>query len=161
MFTAKHQKYWLLASVGIFLLVSALFVFGVYKNIVNTRELARPIEEKLAQLGANKTRPNFDRSYNLQSILNARLFYVQTDTKQKVKAKKTKLRLKLEGIIAANDDKFSRAIISANNKKSITYSVGDKIKGTNAKLNKVESIRVLLSRAGALESLELERKKID
>ena len=156
----KQDKLILITSISLFLLLSIVFLFSLYSKVVSAVELSSPIEEKIANYQAGNQSAIADRSYSLGSIINAKFFYIKPDQKTTVVAKKTQLRLKLQGIIAAEDDNYSRAIISANSKKSETYQVGDKINGTNASLDKVEADRVLLLRSGVMESLELERKKI-
>ena len=101
-------------------------------------------------------------SYNMITINNSGFFKVATKPKpKKVVAKKTSLQLKLEGIVSADREDMSRALIRSATNKTVSYKIGDSIKGTNAKLNSVEASRVLIDRTGILESLELERKKIE
>lgn len=161
MSTDRQDKLIFMSSIGLFLLLSIVFLGSLYSKMISAVELSMPVEDKVAAYQAVNQQVITDRSYNLTNIINAKLFYIKPEEKTPVVAKKTQLRLKLEGIIAAeNNDELSRAIISANSKKSETYQVGDQINGTNASLNKVEADRVLLLRSGVIESLELERKKI-
>jgi len=103
-----------------------------------------------------------DFSYDLRKITNSNFFRSPVKPKKrKIIAKKTSLKLRLEGVVAADNNDYSRAVIRSNQKRAISYKIGDEIEGTNAELNSVEDNRVLLDRAGVIESLGLERKKIE
>lgn len=76
-----------------------------------------------------------------------------------VDAPETRLNLKLRGILAANEAGLSRAIISSGNQDKV-YSVGDPVPG-GATVEAVLPDRVLLRRAGRLETLRLPRELAD
>ena len=105
-------------------------------------------------------------TYNVNKIVSAHLF---GKADQKVVAKtvtaapQTKLKLKLIGVMASEDQNMSRAMIQVNSKGMKTYSIGDSIDGTDAQLHMVENEKVILDRKGNLESLAmgLPRTKID
>ncbi len=63
--------------------------------------------------------------------------------------------LKLEGVLLANDNKDSSAIISSQNTESQIYKVGDDI-SSGLKLERVYHDRVVLNRSGILETLYLD-----
>jgi len=155
-----NQQYWFFASVLLFFLLLIFFVVSIYRNTVNASGIAQSVEQKLIDLETGSKSHVVARQFDVQKIINARLFHTDKVVKKKIIAKKTKLKLKLEGVISADDEGLSRAIIKSNNNKPLTYTIGEKIKGTNAKLHKVEQDHVLLDRAGVLESLELARKKL-
>jgi general secretion pathway protein C len=68
----------------------------------------------------------------------------------------TKLRLTLRGIVAAETAEDSRALIESNPKDLEPYSIGMAIPG-GATLHAIYPDRVLLRRAGRLETLRLEK----
>ncbi len=74
-----------------------------------------------------------------------------------VAAPKTTLNLTLQGVLSANVPGYARAIIQAGSQASQLYSVGDEIKGSGAKLEEIRMNEVLLNRAGAIESLPLNK----
>ena len=158
----KREKYWFFASV--LLLIGALFFLSavVYAGVKKIKSASVSVDEKLSQNQSKNIVARSSMSYNLQRINASKLFYVKKERAKKVtQAKKTQLRLSLDGIISAEEPVLSRAIIRTNNKKPLTYEVGEEIEGTNAKLHTVEASQVIIERAGALESLELERLTID
>ena len=73
-----------------------------------------------------------------------------------IKAPETRLRLVLNGVFASDNQATSMAIISEKGKKGETYFKGDKLPG-NAKLHEIYADRVILNRAGKLETLTLKR----
>jgi general secretion pathway protein C len=73
-----------------------------------------------------------------------------------IKAPETRLRLVLNGVFASDIQATSMAIISEKGKKEETYFKGDKLPG-NAKLHEIYADKVILNRAGKLETLTLKR----
>ncbi len=143
------------------LLAVLVFAWVVYSGVFIVKGISQPLTDKVTDR-FEQTSPQSELNYDLRKVLKSGLFKADTQIKRKsVVAKKTSLRLKLEGIIAADNNQISRAVIRSNQKKAIAYKIGDKIEGTNAELSEVENARVLIERAGVLESLELERKKIE
>lgn len=157
-FTFKH---WVLACAVTCALLFCLLVSVLYSGVNNVKKSSISVNEKISQIGGQKNFNTIDMQYSLRRINSSNIFKVKDiKTKATVKANKTKLKLKLEGVIAAGDSNLSKAIIQTNKNKPFTYSLGDKIEGTNATLDSVESDRVLIERAGVIESLELSRKII-
>ena len=68
----------------------------------------------------------------------------------------TRLNLQLRGTIAADEPERSLAIIAEANGKEQVYAVGDPVPG-NASLHAIYPDRVILRRAGQLETLPLPR----
>jgi general secretion pathway protein C len=69
-------------------------------------------------------------------------------------APETNLNITLRGIIAANDPKFSRALIVAGGGKGKTYAVDAGVTG-GAKVHAIYPDRVILAHNGQLETLKL------
>jgi len=133
----------------------------MFEGMRKMEEINQPLEKKVSSQN-QKTILQQDYSYNLANISNGGFFSTIIKSKpKKVVTKKTSLNLKLEGIVSADSEDISRALIRSQQQNTISYKVGDSIKGTNAKLDSVEAYRVIIDRAGVLESLELDRKKIE
>ncbi|MGH1428475.1 MAG: type II secretion system protein N [Arenicella sp.] len=158
-----NPKYYVLSVVALALMSLLLFTSLAYSQFLDVKEASVSVEDRLSNgQTVEKGVSSGSLDYNMNRIRSAKLFAVKKKPQKKtIKAKKTQLRLKLDGIVAAKQEGMSRAVIKSKNKRSLTYSVGDKIQGTNAKLHSVEAGRVLIDRAGVLESLELERKKVE
>lgn len=75
-------------------------------------------------------------------------------------APETRLKLILSGVVASSDKATAAAIIE-NAGKQDTYSIGDTINGTRARLDNIFSDRVLLKVSGKLETLMFEGAKDD
>lgn len=98
--------------------------------------------------------------YKLKEITSAQLFGATKKVAPKVeKAPETKLKLKLFGVLASDQDEFARAMIQVASKQMKVYAIGESIEGTDAALHKVESRRVIIDRKGSLESLVMSRQK--
>ncbi len=100
--------------------------------------------------------------YKIQEIVNAHLF---GETKQqvveKLAAPRTRLQLKLMGMVASADPQRAVAVIAANNGPSQPYRIGEAIKPSGAVLRAVEPEKVIIERSGRMESLYLERPSIN
>lgn len=157
MFSFKNHYYSIVFSFCALLVLAWI----LYSSVGRLNAINIPVESKLVN-DADKSKRRVDLlEYNAKKISNSRFFNVAVQPKKReVVAKKTSLKLKLEGIIAAENDRLSRAVIRSSSKRAVTYKLGDNIQGTNAELSSVEGLRVLIDRAGVLESLELEREKI-
>jgi len=93
---------------------------------------------------------------DVPSILRANLFG-QAAAPQGADAPLTSMALVLSGVIADLDEKRGFAILGPNAATMKVYSVGDALPG-GARLHAVLPDRVLLDRAGSIESLPLPRR---
>jgi general secretion pathway protein C len=73
-----------------------------------------------------------------------------------VDAPETRLDLKLRGTVAADDPSMAHAIIADGKGKDSVYFIKDKVPG-GAELHEVHADRVILNRAGTLETLRLPK----
>jgi general secretion pathway protein C len=73
----------------------------------------------------------------------------------------TRLKLTLIGVVAADDSEQSKAIVQIDNKQVAIFRIGDAIPKTNAEVYQIEPTRILLSRNGKLERLEIDRPELD
>lgn len=101
------------------------------------------------------------RRADIQTIVNAHLFGNYSAEEpvadlDPVDAPDTRLSLELRGTIAANESEQALAIISEKGGDEHVYAIGDAVPG-NASLHSVHPDRVLLRRAGQLETLRLPR----
>jgi general secretion pathway protein C len=72
-----------------------------------------------------------------------------------LQAPETKLNLKLVGIYFTQDDNKALAIIGEGAGEELTYSIGDQLPQSKARLEQILRDRVVLSRHGRLETLSL------
>lgn len=79
---------------------------------------------------------------------------------QVVEAPVTRLKLTLIGIVAADEEGDSRAIIRIDNKQTAIFSVGDPLPTGNAAVHEIQTGQILLMRNGKLESLAIERPEL-
>jgi general secretion pathway protein C len=96
---------------------------------------------------------------NFRAIVSAHLFGeagTEPVTIKAVDAPETRLNLKLRGTIAAGDKKIAHAIIGDGKGKNEVYFIDDAVPG-GAILHAVYPDKVILNRAGALETLRLPR----
>ena len=73
----------------------------------------------------------------------------------------TRLRLTLIGVVAADEVEQSKAIVQIDNKQVAIFRIGDAIPKTNAEVYQIEPTRILLSRNGKLERLEIDRPELE
>lgn len=97
---------------------------------------------------------------SIDAVASMHLFGVAESTPATLQAAaanapETRLNLKLRGILAADEAALSRAIISSGNQDKV-YAVGDTLPG-GAAVEAVLADKVLLRRAGRLETLRLPR----
>jgi general secretion pathway protein C len=96
---------------------------------------------------------------NFRTIVSAHLFGeagTEPVASKAIDAPETRLNLKLRGTIAAGDKKFAHAIIGDGKGKNEVYFLDDAVPG-GAILHGVYPDKVILNRAGALETLRLPR----
>lgn len=100
-----------------------------------------------------------DREFNLNKVVNAEIFGSATEApaevQQQITAPVTRLKLKLRGVYASEDD-FAAAMVEHNNKQDV-YRLGAKLPGAaNLTLYQVMADRIIMSRAGKYETLYIE-----
>lgn len=97
------------------------------------------------------------KKYN--EITDAHLFGIFQQTASKTKqtvAPETRLNLQLKGVLATNPMEYGSAIISkGKNGKEDTYALGDKV--SSATVKEIYADRVILERAGKLETLRMPK----
>jgi len=84
---------------------------------------------------------------------------INASEQELINAPKTQLRLTLKGLLAVDDPKRAIAIIADDRGKEKHYLIGSVLPG-NAKLHTIYADRVILSRAGRLETLSLPKTKL-
>jgi len=157
------QEMWARASAILPPWVSAVLVIAIAWQVANAVWLFVPSDTDtlaVAPAGPVSTGASAGGA-DIQTIVNAHLFGdynpaqtpVETDP---VDAPDTKLSLELRGTIAADDAEQALAIIAEKGGDEQVYAVGEAVPG-NASLYSVYPDRVLLRRAGRLETLRLPR----
>jgi general secretion pathway protein C len=159
------QEIWLRASMTLPPWVSALLVVAIAWQLANVAWLLVPSDtDTLAVAPSGPAATGIvsgTGGADIQTIVNAHLFgdynpaqtVVETDP---VDAPDTKLSLELRGTIAADVAEQALAIIAEKGGDEHVYAVGEAVPG-NASLYSVYPDRVLLRRAGRLETLRLPR----
>lgn len=102
---------------------------------------------------------NGSSAVDFQTIVDAHLFGVagaEPIPVSTIDAPETRLNLKLRGTIAAGDENMAHAIIADGNGKDKVFFLNDSLPG-GAVLHEVYADRVILNRAGVLETLRLPR----
>ncbi len=89
----------------------------------------------------------------------AKLKNVAASESELINAPNTQLRLTLKGVLAVDVATRAIAIIADDRGKEKYYSIGAMLPG-NAKLHTIYADRVILSRAGRLETLRLPKTKL-
>jgi len=151
--------------VGLVLFLLALLLLGwvlfdVYKRVmafINTNETA--VTQPVA------APPPVRNPYRVGDIVNAHIFgekkiVAKAAAPKEKKVTKTRLRLKLLGMVESTDPKFARALISLENGRAQSYGIGDPIDRTDGKLHAVDKGQVIIDRDGRLESLEMVRPSL-
>lgn len=148
---------------------SAVLVVAIAFQLARLTWLAVPtatLVSDLPGLPAPSTLPTGEPRQNLDvtTLVNAHLFGEATAApvavvETAVEAPDTSLSLELSGVVSSDDDHSGWAIISASRGESKTYFVGDAIANTGgATLHAVYEDRVILNRAGRLETLRLPKE---
>lgn len=116
---------------------------------------------RATKTASSNSGPGFD----LERIVDAELFgsydpgSIETQTAAE-DAPETRLQLELLGVYAAEDQsEASRAIIAETSADAEIYAIGDTI-SRNVTLHSVFADRVVISRAGTLETLRMERDEL-
>ena len=73
---------------------------------------------------------------------------------------KTRLSLKLHGMVGSETPNLARALVSVGNKWPKSIGVGETVEGTEAKIYRIEEDQILLERNGKIESLSLNRAEL-
>jgi general secretion pathway protein C len=101
---------------------------------------------------------------SLNEVINAHLFGVQPVAVKKVveqpkviNAPKTRLNLKLTGLVASSSEEYGFAMIEIKRGETSVVGVGKEIGKTGARLHAIESDHILIDHRGKIEKLQLER----
>lgn len=125
---------------------------------------AGPAWEPLPPVLVTATAKKPSQSLDIGPLLAANLYGAYQENPEPVAeidpvdAPDTKLRLTLRGIIAAETKEGSRALIESKPSDLKPYMVGMSIPG-GATLHAIQADKVLLKRAGRLETLRLEKDR--
>ncbi len=100
-------------------------------------------------------------TYDLQAITASHLFgSVAPPPKGPVPPIRSKLPLRLFGVISGTDKHLTRALIGTEAGLPRSYMVGQTVRGTDAQVHRIEPGRVILERSAVLEQLELHQPRI-
>jgi general secretion pathway protein C len=159
------QELWTRASAVLPPWVSVLLVVAIAWQLANIVWLLVPAGNEVAAAApsapGSRASVSSSGAADIQAIVNAHLFGnysaeeipVEMDP---VDAPDTRLSLELRGTIAADTPEQALAIIAEKSGGEHVYAIGDAVAG-GASLHSVYPDRVLLRRAGQLETLRLPR----
>jgi general secretion pathway protein C len=162
---AQPAIYWIdAANTRLPRMVSVLLILGIAWFLARFVWVLVPLENEFDwSVNPTSKRPSSSADtasqINYRTIVSAHIFGeagagpVVTKT---VNAPDTRLNLKLRGTIAAGDTKYAHAIIGDGKGKNEVYFVKDSVPG-GAVLYEVYPDKVILNRAGTLETLRLPR----
>ena len=107
---------------------------------------------------------------NIQQIIDAHVFGVEPEapklepvavkTEPAMPVPKTRLNIKLTGIIDSDSPENGIAMLEVDRGRTLVVSVGEKIGKTDAILHQVLPGEVLLDRGGTIESVKMVRKTL-
>lgn len=146
------------AASAVFIALTGWAVAGIVWAVMPTPEGARWTAPPVA--AAPGARAGSQRP-DVLGVVNAHLFGEYQEPKQVVAqevldAPETRLDLTLTGILAATETRGSRALIAQGESEEEPYSVDDLIT-RGVTLKSIFADRVILSRAGQLETLRLDK----
>lgn len=154
MFAKQYQS--LAIGIGALVLLAVLAEI-VYRFVGDFWVDGKPDAQKITAPGS----PSQQQSVNVQQVIAAHLFgHARTTVVPTREAPKTRLQLKLLGVMASPDERYARALIAVGSEAGEAYRVGEQIANTDAKLHEINRNLVLLDREGRLERLELIRESI-
>lgn len=153
------------ARVLIYAFSGLVLIWGLYHAGERAYEYMIVPDPDLATMLKSGSRQGAYEKISLREISSAYLFGrkpIKAVAPQQKQAPKTRLKLVLLGVIGTdNDDEGARAIIAERGKLSRSYAVGEKIRGTDAKVDSIKPREVLLERGGRLEKLEMNVPVLD
>lgn len=122
-------------------------------------QAAQQAEQPTIAASSQRPSPTNTRQVASQYLFGKKAAKVQP-TAVVTKAPATRLNLSLLGIIAAQENGVSKAIIQIDNADVGVFSVGDALPKGNATIERIEATQVLLKRNGKLESLAIIRPEL-
>lgn len=167
MLTRKNLS---LLGVWLLLVVAAYFagkLFWGWSGPVNPQEKAQRVYQPV--VAANQSHQTARKTLrkqrsDIETILAANLFGDDQSTakvtqkKQKLDAPETRLKFELQGIFVSSNVDQTRALIAEKGKPARSYKKEDPLPG-NVVLDDILEDRVLLRRAGRLESLSFPKQR--
>jgi type II secretory pathway component PulC len=147
---------WLLAGVAAILL--AVAIYDVTVNILSARNETADAADGTAEWSPPaRIRSREDAGQIVAAHLFGRSAEEQPTDTRPIDAPETQLRLTLQGILAADEPLYSRAIIVVEDGSANSYAIGETLQDTGATVRGIEPDHVLIERAGALERLSLAK----
>ncbi len=100
-------------------------------------------------------------AYRVEDIVAAHLFgdAQQAVVRPAATLPQTRLNVNLLGIMASDDARLARAIVSVNSARSGVFSIGETLAGTDATIFEIRKDAVIIDRGGQLEQLAMPRDR--
>ena len=148
------------AASAVFVVLTGWALAGIVWAVIPTPESARWTPPPVS---ASPDSAASDRGPDVAALVNAHLFGEYTAPTQPVarevlEAPETRLDLTLTGILAATENRGSRALIAQGKSDEEPYGIDDLIT-RGVTLKSIFADRVILSRDGQLETLRLDKDK--
>lgn len=140
--------------------LSVLLVVLIIYLLANLTLLLLPKEHSKGQWQPPKASSSVPQQQTDISALQKLALFGKVDAAKPVEVKpaeapKTKLNLKLSGLVAARDPLKGSAVIESKGSQA-TYGSDDRIEGTRAVVKEIYPDRVMISNSGKLEALFLD-----
>lgn len=148
--------------------ISLLLLVMVAYHIYQRHFMQQPISQ-MYRFDDLPTSNEFHLSGDVQKIINGHIFGVVPEILEPNTAvvkepinpvPKTRLNIKLTGIIDSESPENGIAIIEVDRGRTLVVAVGEKIGKTDASLHQVLPGEILLDRNGTIESVKMVRKTL-
>lgn len=129
--------------------------FSVDSAVLNSNQS----QQRVRKLNQNSNTVRLRDVSKLSLFGKAKVKNVVASASELINAPNTQLKLTLKGVLAVDEATRAIAIIADDRGKEKHYAIGAMLPG-NAKLHTIYADRVILSRAGRLETLRLPKTKL-
>jgi len=155
----KTRNFLAWSALGLSLAATGWVIYDIY--------LRYPLllnDDQVLHFGESSIVAQDNEAVTLDEVINAHLFGVQPVAVKKVveqpkvvNAPRTRLNLKLTGLVSSASEKYGYAMIEIKRGETSVIGVGKEIGKTGAKLHAIESNHILIDHRGKIEKLQLER----
>lgn len=137
--------------------------YDIYQRYQTMQQLEVQIEKAMQPIA--RTAPENRGTAETRKVASIYLFgkqKVQTAPKPEViDAPITRLKLRLIGVIAADNPEDSKAVVQIDNRQVMIFKADDTVPKTNAEIHQIQPTQILLMRNGKLERLVIDRPELD
>ena len=158
----------LFSAISWLLLIGSLYALAYTGLGLYQRHIVPPSPQTFSF--SDVTKAKNDTSASLVQVINRHIFGVvpvvkkqpkKVETVKVVEAPKTRLNLKLAGVVALPGTDISMAMIEIKRGETSVVRIGDAIGKTGAVLEEVFADHILIEHRGKIEKLTIERKILE